>query len=295
MSNGINNIVKKRILFIFIGFTILVVIFYFTSVHFAKGFLHPNQTIIKNYPEKFTVENVSFITEDGLKINGWRSNVSDSSKAIILLHGYKANREEMISRAEIFIDLGYNVLMYDARGCGESEGNIVSLGYYETMDLKAAMKFMQELNYKEIGVYGFSQGGATAILATDEIEDLKFIIAEATFDNLENAIDNRFKKYFFISGSLGTIFMKPEAEKLLGISIDEISPVKEINKIHIPIFIIGGEKDSRTTEENTINLFNSANEPKELWIVTDSEHENIYNRNPDLYKLKIKSFLNKLY
>ncbi|MCB0457859.1 MAG: alpha/beta fold hydrolase, partial [Flavobacteriaceae bacterium] len=148
---------------------------------------------------------------------------------------------EMLPKADLFKEMGYDVLLYDARACGESEGEIVSLGYYEKEDLIAAVNYLKGIGKKEIAVYGFSQGGATAIMAASGIPDLKCIISEATFDNLENAIDNRFRKYLFVPGYIGTIFMKPEAEKILGISIEKIQPVKEISKIKIPIFIIGAE------------------------------------------------------
>ncbi|MEO7357003.1 MAG: hypothetical protein ABIY50_05760 [Ignavibacteria bacterium] len=67
-------------------------------------------------------ENVTFKTSDNINLKGWFSKGSDSSKTIILLHGYKANRTELIPKAKIFKDAGYNILLYDARGCGESDG-----------------------------------------------------------------------------------------------------------------------------------------------------------------------------
>ncbi|MCB0728343.1 MAG: alpha/beta fold hydrolase [Ignavibacteriae bacterium] len=286
---------KKRIYISIFCCTLAVLIFYFISIFFAKAFLSPNNVTIGNPPEFLHTENINFKTEDGKTIKGWYSKTSDSAKVIILLHGYKANRLEMLPKADLFKEMGYDVLLYDARACGESEGEIVSLGYYEKKDLISAVKYLKGIGKKEIAVYGFSQGGATAIMAASGLSDLKCIISEATFDNLENAIDNRFRKYLFVPGYIGTIFMKPEAEKILGISIEKIQPVKEISKIKIPIFIIGAENDSRTLVENTMDLYNAANEPKELWIAPDSEHENIYSTNPEEYKIKVQGFLNKYF
>lgn len=292
---SVNPFMKKRIYISIFCCTLAVLIFYFISIFFAKAFLSPNNVTIGNPPEFLHAENINFKTVDGKTIKGWYSKTSDFSKAIILLHGYKSNRLEMLPKADLFKELGYDVLIYDARACGESEGEIVSLGYYEKKDLNAAVNYLKGIGKSEIAVYGFSQGGATAIMAASGIPDLKCLISEATFDNLENAIDNRFRKYLFVPGYIGTIFMKPEAEKILGISIEKIQPVKEISKIKIPIFIIGAENDSRTLVENTMNLYNAANEPKELWIAPDSEHENIYTTNPEEYKIKVKEFLSKYF
>lgn len=286
---------KKRILVFLISSALSVLIFYFVSIYFAGEFLTPNNILVGNPPENLHAENINFMTEDGKTIKGWYSRISDSSKVIILLHGYKANRLEMLPKAELFKEMGYDVLLYDARACGESDGEVVSLGYYEKDDLKAAVNYLKGIGKNEIAVYGFSQGGATAIMAASELSDLKCIISEATFDNLENAIDNRFRKYSFVPGYIGTLFMRPEAEKILGISIDEIQPVKEITKIELPIFIIGAENDSRTLLQNTMDLYNAANDPKELWIAPNSEHENIYTSNPDEYKNKVREFLSKYF
>ena len=156
---------------------------------------------------------------------------------------------EMISRAKLFSDLGYDVLLYDARGCGESGGNMVSLGYFETEDLVSAIKYLTDKGKNDIAVYGYSQWGATVILAADKLNSVKCIISEACFDKLENAIDNRFRKYLFIPGNLGTVFMRPEAEKELGINIERIQPVVKIKNIKVPVFIIAADNDTRTTIE----------------------------------------------
>jgi dipeptidyl aminopeptidase/acylaminoacyl peptidase len=284
---------KKKLIYLFSLATVCLLIFYLSSIFFATAFLSSNHLRIGDPPENFQAEKVSFKTGDGLTLKGWYSKVSDSSKVIILLHGYKANRLEMIPKAELFRNMGYDVLLYDARGCGESEGDMVSLGYYEKEDLIAAVNFLNGMGKNDIAVYGFSQGGATAILASEDLTGVRCIISEVTFDNLENAIDNRFRKYLFIPGYLGTFFMREEAEKKLGISIDEIQPIDKIKNIKVPIFIIGGEDDSRTVLKNTMDLFNAANEPKELWISPDSEHENIYEKNPLMFESKIKEFLKK--
>ncbi len=162
--------------------------FIFISCFFANAFLSPNRVSIGAPPAKFNFEIVSFRTSDNLLIKGWYSRYSDTSATIILLHGYKANRLEMISRCEIFRNGGYNLLLYDARGCGESEGDLVSFGYYEIRDLLAALRFLKVNGDSEIAVYGFSQGGATILMAADSLKDIKCIIAEGTFDKLENAV-----------------------------------------------------------------------------------------------------------
>lgn len=269
--------------------------FIFISYFFANAFLSPNRVSIGAPPAKFNFEIVSFRTSDNLLIKGWYSRYSDTSATIILLHGYKANRLEMISRCEIFRNGGYNLLLYDARGCGESEGDLVSFGYYEIRDLLAALRFLKVNGDSEIAIYGFSQGGATILMAADSLKDIKCIIAEGTFDKLENAIDNRFESTLYIPGKFGAWLMIPFAESKLGININKIEPVNEVSKINFPILIIGGENDDRTLKENTIMLYETAKEPKELWIVKNSGHTDIFSNNPEIYRSEVLDFLNKYF
>ncbi|MEO6695375.1 MAG: prolyl oligopeptidase family serine peptidase [Ignavibacteria bacterium] len=170
---------------------------------------------------------------------------------------------------------------------------MISFGYYEINDLLAAVRFVKSISESEIAVYGNSQGGVTAIMCADSLKDVKCIISEAAFDNLENAIDNRFRAYLFIPGKIGAILMIPLAEDKLKINIDDIAPIKLISKIHIPIFIIGGEDDKRILLEDTIRLYEAANQPKELWIVPNAGHKNILSADPDGYNRKVLGFLKR--
>lgn len=276
-------------------FLIVLIGFIFISYFFANAFISPNRVSIGAPPAKFNFENVSFRTSDNLLIKGWYSKYSDTSKTIILLHGYKANRLEMIPRCELFRKAGYNILLYDARGCGESEGDLISFGYYESRDLLTAVRFLNVKGDSEIALYGFSQGGATILLAADSLKDIKCMIAEGTFDKLENAIDNRFENTLHIPGKFGAWIMILFAENKLGVGIDEIEPVKKVSKIKFPILIIGGENDDRTLKENTLTLYDSAKNPKELWLVKNSGHADIYSNNPEIYRSRVLDFLNKYF
>lgn len=272
-------------------FLIGSICFIVLSYLFAKAFISSNHISIANPPSEFNFENVSFRTSDNILIKGWYSKFSDSSKTMILLHGYKANRTEMISRAKIFRQAGYNVLLYDARGCGESEGEFISFGYYESKDLLAAIRFLNKRGERSIAVYGFSQGGATIIMASDSLKEIKCVIIEATYDKLVNAIDNRFKSTLNVPGKFGALLMIPFAESKLGINVNEIEPIEKISKLNFPIFVIGGEKDEKTLTENIINLFEAANKPKELWIAENSGHADIFSNNSELYQTKVINFL----
>ncbi|MEO8665841.1 MAG: hypothetical protein ABI462_10115 [Ignavibacteria bacterium] len=94
MSKKLLKIFLVIIITGFVGFVIL-------SYFFANAFISSNPTIVQN-TSNINFENINFKTSDGLNIRGWYYKNSDTSKTIVLLHGYKANRmEELVLKAMV--------------------------------------------------------------------------------------------------------------------------------------------------------------------------------------------------
>ncbi len=271
------------------------IVFYVAASFISvENFLSPKRVKI-NFPDTLSLvhNDVEFKTADGINIKGWYfpADSLNSDKAIILCHGWTANRYETLPRVKFLIEAGYNVLTYDARGCGESEGDLISLGYYEANDLLAAIDYVKLLGINKIAADGISQGGATIVFAAERSKDLKCIIIESCFDELRNAVNNRFSSMLYIPGAIGSAFMIPIAKNKLGVNIDEIAPVNHIEKIHVPVFVVSGGADTRTTVEETTRLFDKANEPKQLWFMPGAGHVDLYKVNPGEYEKKMLVFL----
>ncbi len=113
----------------------------------------------------FEVEEVTFLSEDNLRIAGWYVPPQNGA-LIILLHGYGGNRTAMIWHAEQLTQAGYGVLMYDERASGESEGTYRSYGWEDPRDVRGALAFLNEkaeVDPGKIGIAGCSIGGQIAL------------------------------------------------------------------------------------------------------------------------------------
>lgn len=113
----------------------------------------------------FDVEEVTFLSEDGLKITGWYVP-PENGASVILLHGYGGNRKAMTWHAEQLTGAGYGVLMYDERASGESEGEYRSYGWENSRDVGGALAFLNEkgeIDPDKIGIAGCSIGGQIAL------------------------------------------------------------------------------------------------------------------------------------
>jgi len=102
--------------------------------------------------------------------------------AIVFTHGGgPALRELFWGLGYLFAARGFAVLTYDKRGAGESTGNWREASFENLADdAVAAAKLLQsrrDINPRQIGFWGLSQGGWIAPLAAYRFADSAFVIA----------------------------------------------------------------------------------------------------------------------
>ncbi len=239
----------------------------------------------------FVACDVAFRTSDSVTIRGWYAPGSADSGVVILLHGYRGNRTHMIPRAAMLRTAGYGVLLYDARGCGTSEGGIVSMGYHETEDLLAAVRFLRNEGVQRIACIGVSQGGATIALAAGRLAGVRGAVCESTYDDLDRALERRFRHYACVPAAFAAVLIRPIGEWRLGCPLSAIAPADSIGRLGMPLLVISGDHDTRVQSADTRRLFDSAHTPKDLWFVAGADHEDLYGFAPREYRHRILEFL----
>ena len=243
----------------------------------------------KDFP--FPIESIKFTTRDEHTLSGWLMPAEKSDCAVVLLHGYGGDRRSMLPRAKSLRALGYTALLYDARACGESSGERITFGYREREDLLAAVKLLKERGHRNIACLGVSQGGATILFAAEELKDVKCVICESAYDEMTHAVDRRTRRFGGVPGWFGASLLVPFAESRLALSIDEVRPVDYIAKLPCPVFIMSGDRDTRTWPEDTRRLFEAAREPKELWMIDGAGHEDLFRHVG--YEEKMRAYLKR--
>ena len=100
-------------------------------------------------------ESVTIKTSDGLKLSGWFIPREGSDRVVIGLHGYPADKGDILP-ALMFLLRDFNLLLFDFRYFGESEGRYTTVGGDEVKDLLAAIQFLKERGFEKIGVWSHS-------------------------------------------------------------------------------------------------------------------------------------------
>jgi fermentation-respiration switch protein FrsA (DUF1100 family) len=242
----------------------------------------------------YSPENVAFSATDGVKLRGWFLPQSNSTKVVVLLHGVRANRESMLPRAEWLHSLGYNVFLYDARGCGESEKVVRSFGFYETRDLLGALLWLQERRMTQVACIGSSQGAATVLLASGQLPAyVSAVVAEAPYATLRATTDDHFRQHTGLPSDYFGMLVVPIAEYKLGFKMDDVSPLHEISKLKAPLFLIGGTSDILAPVVGIQELYVADSGKKTSWLIEHAGHADFFSYAEDQYKQRVGDFLGK--
>ena len=277
------DIIKILIIIgIIIGFILI-----YSLLQFLMS-IHPPRFYDPNTPKDYNInyEKISFITSDQIKIKGWLLKSDKANGTIIIGHGYPFDKGNILPVAK-FLYPDYNLLFYDHRYFGESEGKITTVGYKEVEDVKAAINFAKnKFPGKPIALYGFSLSASAMLMSKIKVNA---IIADSPYADLEKMIEHIYSifgpfKYPFV------ITTKFYAKIFLNINSKKVSPALAVKDYKVPILIIHGEKDSQIPVENSY-ILKESNPNIELWIVKNADHGQAYAFHKTEYEKRVKDFL----
>ncbi|MGD6994149.1 alpha/beta hydrolase [Sutcliffiella horikoshii] len=230
-------------------------------------------------------------------IYGEMFDVPGSTRYMIFSHGVTQNTLNSIKYMNIFLERGWNVVLYDHRRHGKSGGKTTSYGFYEKHDLKAVVDWVREHAGSEatIGIHGESMGAATLLMYAGGIEDgADFYIADCPFSDLEEQLTYRLKADFKIPKQL----VMPIANTFLRIrdkySIRDVSPINVIENIENPVLFIHSEPDDFIPIMMTQQLFEKKKGKKQLYVARNGMHAMSYTENREEYEKAIDEFLDEI-
>jgi uncharacterized protein len=244
-------------------------------------------------PDDIPAESVTLQTSVGQPVVGWLVRNSNGAGVVLLLHGVRANRTSMLSRARFLYRLGYSVLMIDLPGHGESTARHITFGYEESRGVVAALDYLgSEFPGERIGVIGVSLGAAAIVLA-DLSRPPDAVILESMYPTIEEATTNRVTMRL---GSWARLLVPTLLWQLplqTGVSANQLQPIAKIVDLGSPVLIVSGSADRHTTLAETRRLFEAAREPKEEWIVPGARHVDLHAFDTQAYESCIASFFGK--
>ena len=276
-----------------VGLIGIALFFFFLVVSFS-GFLsaiRPSKIHSSITPASFDLdfEKVEMETTDGIKLRGWLVPKQNSDKIIITLHGYPATKVDILPTIT-FLHEDFNLLLFDFRYFGESNGSYTTIGAKEVNDLLAAVEFAKEKGFQKIGVWGFSMGGAVALMTVSKTSDINVIVADSAYATLSLFATDPYRNLVFLKYPLA-FFTRLWPRIFLGMSIEEASPVEKVKGVKIPILLIHSFDDEVVSFQHALLLKDALkdNPLAEFWFEGGVLHGQVQKE----YQKRVSEFFQK--
>ncbi len=251
----------------------------------------PQRVRIGPPPPDLGAEAVVIPSASGSLLRGWLCPVDPSQGVVVLMHGVRANRLSLVDRARLLRGAGYSVLLFDFQAHGESPGEAITFGYLESRDARAAVDFVRRrIADQPVAAIGSSLGGAAALLANPPLP-IDGLVLESVYTTVEEATENRLRIRFGALGPPLAPLLTAQLRPRLGIPASSLRPIDHIGRVRCPVLILSGLRDEHATPEQTRALFAAAREPKQLWMVPEARHVDLYRFAPEEYRERVLRFL----
>jgi uncharacterized protein len=286
-------VTREWLIRIVVGVAVLVVVLIGVTWLAAGDLTDPANRDIGNPPSDLNASGATFASESGSLIHGWLSVGKPGQGVVLLLHGLRGDRRDMISRAEFLRARGYSVLLVDFQAHGESRGSGVTFGDLESRDVTAAIHYLHHnLPAEKIGILGVSLGAAATVLAKGR-PAVAAIVLEQMYSSIEQAVAIRARLNFGPPGAWLAPVLMAEMQSRLNIPANRLQVVDWMGKIGGPVLIVDGTRDNYTPIEDARALLAAAPEPKELWAVEGAKHVNLYTFAKADYERRVGDFLGR--
>lgn len=244
-------------------------------------------------------KNVEITSKDGLKLRGYllASNRAEGRTAIVA-HGYTGKGKDMGVYAKMYHEnLGFNVLIPDARGHGESAGDYIGFGWPERQDY---LQWIHFINGKigldaQIVLHGVSMGAATVLMTSGESlpPQVKVIVSDCAYTSVKAQLSYQLRRMYrlpsfpFIQSA--SLITRLKA----GYHFSEASAVKQVRKARVPILFIHGDDDQFVPFTMMDELYEACGSPKEKFVVKRAGHGLAYDTDKEVYIKVVSAFVNR--
>ncbi len=222
-------------------------------------------------------EDVRFRTRDQLELSAWffpaATNAPFRHLAVLISHGNGGNISHRLPTYSLLLDLGVNVLAYDYRGYGRSEGKPSESGTY--LDAEAALEWLRQRGFAEsrIVAFGESLGGGVATELALRHPDLHGLVLQSTFTSL---LDLGAELFPFLPVRSVARYRYDNAAKL--------------PQVRMPVLILHSRQDTLIPFHHAERNFAAAREPRVLKEIR-GDHNDQPTVEPELMTQALREFL----
>ena len=252
--------------------------------------LYPSQLPYRH--EEFTLASA-----EGVPLSCWLLHPAGEPRGtVVYLHGVSESKISGLPMANLLCEAGFLVMLYDARRHGDSGGHFCTYGFYEKHDTSRIISYLQsrpDLRLGRIGLFGTSMGAAVALQAAATDARVAAVVAESGFARLRTVFDDYQKRMIKLPFHYLRNIVIMRSEQLAHFKASAVSPVDSVSHICIPLLLMHGTADPLIRPSYSRQVFDRANEPKELWMIPGATHSNTVEVGGDEYRRKVVGFFER--
>ena len=273
------------------------------SMFVADRLTKPYRRPLASSPDVFglTYEHVTFSSAvDDIALRGWFLPAAGSDRAVVIVHGRSSSRTgdngELVAHAAALVDGGYNVLMFDFRAHGLSDGTRYTLGADEQGDVLGAVAYLESRGFApdRVGFWAHSMGAATVLLAAAASPDVRTIVADSSFARLEDLLARELPRESGLPGFFNPAILYFGRE-LFGLDTKVLNPVEAVAGLPPrSLFIVHAEADRLIPVDHARRIAVAAGRAvHDLWIFPGSRHDRVSAAAPEQYRSRVLAFFDE--
>jgi pimeloyl-ACP methyl ester carboxylesterase len=239
-------------------------------------------------------EEVSFASRDEIVLRGWYIPAQGDS-ALVIVNGGFQNRiddtADTLGLARDLVQKGYNLLLFDLRGRGESEGKGCALSHFES-DIGGAVDYLTNMGYttSKIGLVGFCSGAASLSIFASH-ENIGGLVLDGCFTSVRHMVDRQAAQRGIPQFLLDAFMPGLAAAAKTIYGYDEVNPIDVVAEVSCPILFIHEEYDELVSLDDVSQLLKASTNPANmLWEVNGAKHSQAYKTQPSEYVEKVNEF-----
>lgn len=199
--------------------------------------------------------------------------LAEQLPCVVYMHGNASCRLEALDTLQPILQMGLMLFAFDFAGCGQSQGDNITLGFYEKDDAEAIVEFLRKSgSVSTIAFWGRSMGAATALLHGHRDPSIAAMVLDSPFSSLEQltneVIDRaqlKHKPRLLIRA--GVRMIRSTIMKKTGLDILRLKPIENVNKCYIPAIFVAGKDDAFIPPHHTGDIFEQYAGDKDLIMV----------------------------
>jgi alpha-beta hydrolase superfamily lysophospholipase len=259
----------------------------------ARRVLYPERRLLAPPQPRSSYTTHRLFAADGSAFEVWRVPAAVPRARLMLVHGYYANRDQVLGIAAGLAPRGYESLLFELRGHGTRPGPC-TLGWRETEDVGVVLGWLRtrERAGLPVGVVGLSMGGVVACQAAGRYPQIRAVVLDSVYARFFPVLRRSIRRQYHLPAPWAWL-TGLGASIALRMPLNRMDPLRVAATLRQPLLFIQGGEDRHAAAADAEALFERWAGPKERWLEPHAAHAGVFTLDPQQYSERVAAFLER--